>query len=59
LYNLKLTKEAEARSNAEEALKKNNEKFQQDAEKYTISLKNVNKDNEALSQKLQESEKNL
>lgn len=33
LHNLKLTKEAEARTNAEDALKKNNDKFQMDVEK--------------------------
>lgn len=59
LHNLKLTKEAEARANAEEALKKNNDKFQNDAEKYTGSLKNINKDNETIATRLQESEKNL
>ena len=59
LHNLKLTKEAEARGSAEEALKKNNDKFQSDVEKYTSSLKNINKENETLAQKLQESEKQL
>jgi len=59
LHNLKLTKEAEARASAEEALKKNNDKFQSDVEKYTSSLKNINKENETLAQKLQESEKQL
>jgi hypothetical protein len=59
LHNLKLTKEAEARTNAEDALKKNNDKFQMDVEKYTSSLKNINKENETLAQKLQESEKQL
>lgn len=33
LSNLKLTKEAEARTKAEDALKKNNDKFQMDVEK--------------------------
>mmetsp|Transcript_8939 Transcript_8939/g.7804 ORF Transcript_8939/g.7804 Transcript_8939/m.7804 type:complete len:81 (+) Transcript_8939:196-438(+) len=59
LHNLKLTKEAEARTSAEDALKKNNDKFQMDVEKYTSSLKNINKENETLAQKLQESEKQL
>mmetsp|Transcript_106086 Transcript_106086/g.228555 ORF Transcript_106086/g.228555 Transcript_106086/m.228555 type:complete len:80 (+) Transcript_106086:243-482(+) len=59
LINLKLTKEGESRTNAENALKKNNERFSTDTDKYTQSLKGVNKDNESLAQKLSDTDKAL
>jgi len=59
ILNLRLSKEVESRQQTEDALKKNNEKFSVDAEKYTSSLKSINKDNEQLALKLQEADKNL
>jgi len=57
LINLRLTKEGESRTNAEDALRKNNERFTTDTSKYSNSLRGGSKDNETLALKLQDTDK--
>lgn len=59
LINLRLTKEGESKLNTEDALRKNNDRFTTDTEKYSSSLKNVSKDHETLTTKLSDTEKNV
>lgn len=59
LINMRITKEGESRQNAENALRKNNENFSNDAQKFSYTLNNVSKEHETLNLKLQENDRNL
>lgn len=56
---MRLSKEGDAKKQAEDALRKNNERFSYDATKFSTSLKNVNRENEGLGLKMHETEKTI
>lgn len=56
LVNMRIAKEGEARSNAETSLRKNNERFSTDTQKFSYSLRNCSKENEELATKLEQTD---
>jgi len=54
---MRISKEAESRQNSEDALRKNNTIFSTDSQKFNYSLRNVTKENETLTHKLDEADK--
>jgi len=59
MINMRLSKEGDARKQAEDNLRKNNERFSTDQQKFNYSLQNSSKDHDQMIQKLQDSEKQL
>jgi ABC-type phosphate transport system auxiliary subunit len=59
LINIQISKVTEAKDNTENALRKNNENFSHDTQKFSTSLKNSERENEFLKNKLTDNEKEV
>lgn len=58
MLNSKIGRESELRKSAEDAMKRNESKYEQDAQKFSTNLRNAAEQNDGLNMKLSDAERN-